>query len=179
MKISFLFTEEAVLADVPAGGRFRCNFEVPDAAKTLPDIQARVIAIGDLVGQLTWANIHLTCPEIDLKNHLIKPTGLRPEYVHSLDHSVDTLNLYFIRATQRDKRRKLVIYAPAEPPIYHPTGMHIREPVPELILFSKRLVALSDQMLVLLNADDPAQKWAVEGFIPWVPQQPEMMGKRK
>src|SRR6185312_7463082 len=101
MKIAFIFTEAADLADVTAGGRFRSNFEVPDAAKSMPDIQARIFAIAEIVAQLSWGNIHLTCPEIDLKNHYIQPTGLRPEYVRSLDHSVDTLVLYFIRDTQR------------------------------------------------------------------------------
>jgi hypothetical protein len=179
MKISFLFTEAANLADVPVGGRFRSNFEVPDAAKSLADIQARTFAIAGIVAQLSWAHIHLTCAEIDLKNHYIQPTGLRPEYVRSLDRSVDTLVLYFIRDTQRAKNCKLVIYAPVEVPIYHPMGNYPTEPHPELKSFSKRLVALSDQLLLLLNADNPAQKWEVEGFRPWVAQQSELVDKRK
>src|SRR5664279_4780297 len=95
MKIAFIFTEEADLAQVPAGGRFRSNFEVPDAAKSLSDINERIIAIAELVGQLTWANVHLTCSDIGLKDYPDKQNALQRRDGGGLYFSTYSLCLYF------------------------------------------------------------------------------------
>ena len=72
MKIAFIFTDKPDFADVPGDERYRSYFEIPDAAKSLSDIQERIITIAKLIGQFTGKHASCLSTELDLKNYPIK-----------------------------------------------------------------------------------------------------------
>ncbi len=180
MKIAFIFTDEFDLAQVRAGGRFRSNFEVPDAAKALPDIQGQIIAIAESVGELTKASLHVDCADVGLKNYPIKEGVLPTPNNMRLWHHWQVARLYFVRKV--GFRRDLTIYAPIQAnfPSY-PSGYHeLRHKHlwkdPTMIAFGEHLQVLSDRLLTLLNTDGD---WYFESFHPYLFQNSIALRLRK
>ncbi len=178
MKISFFFTDKPDLADVPADERYYSYFELPDEAKSLPDVQAQIIAVGELVGQFTNANLHINCADAGLKNQPVKQVDEPPNPNQRLFYQTHSTCLYF-SGSFHDKygatyigNRVLKIYSPplvSFPPFgLHDKGyrdfIHIPQD-PVLAAYTERLKALSDQLLTLLNTDG---NWHSEGFHPYL-----------
>lgn len=177
MKISFIFTDQPNLAEVPSYKRYNSTFAVPDAAKLLPDIQAQVVAIGEMVGQSTNANLHISCFEIGLKNHPIKQNSILHEWGRGLFFSITAMCLYFSGKVQYPKsefwyERKLSIYLPLSTLPVPRVGNYnfaFKWSTPEMIEEAKRLEILSQRLLTLLNTEGD---WQFKYYHPWVKQKP-------
>ncbi|MBI1256648.1 MAG: hypothetical protein GC204_04200 [Chloroflexi bacterium] len=178
MKISFLFTDKPDISQVPADDRYYSRFEVPDTAKSLCDIQEQLIAIGELVGQVSNANLHINCADIGLKNYSVKQVDEPSKPNDRLFYKTHSACLYFegsfpgkYGATYMG-RRVLKIYSP--PLVSFPSSgiydkgyrdfIHISQD-PMLAAYTQRLKALSDQLLTLLNTDG---NWRSGGFHPYL-----------
>lgn len=72
MKVIFTFSETPDLAALNRSDFLTSQFKFPDEALKLPDCRERVMEIASLVSKLTWACLHVTCPELGLKNYPVK-----------------------------------------------------------------------------------------------------------
>ncbi|MBC8171143.1 MAG: hypothetical protein H7X77_05710, partial [Anaerolineae bacterium] len=117
-KITFIFTDEPDLAQVQRDERFSSSIEIPDTIIQLPDAHEKVIKIAELTGFFTEANLHISCPNLQLKNHPIKQNTTHMTRGYSLFDVVDVTCLYFEGYYGRGKlvKKKFQIYAPIRLP---------------------------------------------------------------
>jgi hypothetical protein len=181
MKLAFIFTDNPDLAQVPSDERYKCDFELPDAAKSLVDIEAQIIAIGELVAQFTRANLHVSCPAINLKNHPVKQVDTPKNFGESLFFSTRATCLYF-QGGFKDKygqqsqgTRTLKVYLPVL--VSFPSqnindkgyrGLNSAGNDPVLVAYTERVRILSERLLALLNVDGD---WRFGGFHPYLMQR--------
>ena len=74
MKLTFTFTNAPDLSSLSRDDLYLSYFELPNTVLQMPAAKERVLTIAGLVGQLSRAALHITCKELDLKNHPIKLT---------------------------------------------------------------------------------------------------------
>lgn len=192
MKITFNFADSPDIKAIPADGIYSTHFEIPDEAKHLIGYEERIMAIAQMVGQLTNACLFITCKELNVKNHLVK-TGAVSDGYTSVFRSINVFTFYFERFSPiRSQGRQLKIMSPISPVIPQAylirRGRNSRErhtlrknlqylgtnwtKTDVEIEHAKLISSIADQMLVLLNAEpgsQPNQQWTCLGFHPrWV-----------
>ncbi|MEP7291040.1 MAG: hypothetical protein ABI835_04620 [Chloroflexota bacterium] len=161
MKIAFIFTDQPDLAQVPSDNRYSSYFELPDAAKSLPDIQAQIIAIGEIVGQFTNVSLHISCRDIGLKNYPIEQRDEPTRIVEKLFYNRNAMCLYFEPDGHKYwHKRTLKIYSPLSLQFprwgsgdkgYYQVTLEWTDP--SLNSYVERVRVLSEQLLALLNTD--------------------------
>src|SRR5689334_18708525 len=77
MKLTFTFTDSPDLVALTRDDIFNTHFEIPDEALHLIGVRERVIKIGELIGELTEACLHISCKEIGLDHFPIKTSPIR------------------------------------------------------------------------------------------------------
>jgi hypothetical protein len=193
MKITFNFTDSPNIKAVPSDGIYSTHFEIPDEAMHLIGYEERIMAVAQMVGHLTNACLFITCKELNLKNHLVK-TGVEPNGHTTVYGSINTFTFYFERFSLRrsSQQRQLKILSPVSPLVPQaylirrgknsrekhtlrknllPIGIRLGNTEAE-IEHSRLLNSLTEQLLVLLNAEPGSQsnqQWTCLGFHPrWV-----------
>jgi hypothetical protein len=190
MKIIFNFTDSPDIKAIPADGIYSTHFEIPDEARHLIGYEERIMAIAQMVGQLTNACLFITCKELNLKNHLVK-TGVEPNGHTTVYGTINAFMFYFERfSVRRSQQRQLKILSPVSPLVPQaylirrgknsrekhtlrknllPIGIRLGNTQAE-IEHSRLLNSLTEQLLVLLNAEPVPhlnQQWTRLGFHPW------------
>lgn len=188
MKITFNFTDSPDIKSIPADGIYSTHFEIPDEAKHLIGYEERIMAIAQMVGQLTNACLFITCKELNLKNHLVK-TGIEPNGHTTVYGNVHTYTFYFERFSRMrsSQQRQLKILSPISPlaPQYFfvkrgRERRSLRKNLQQLGTYwckndaeldhANLISSVAQQMVVLLNAEpgsQPNQQWTCLGFHPW------------
>lgn len=176
MKIAFIFTDKPNLAEVPSDERYKSYFEIPDAAKSLPDIQEQIIAIAELVAQFTNASLHISCSDVGLKNHPIKQCDEPTKITERLFYNRNAMCVYFEPDGKKYwLKRTLKVFSPLSPSFprryssdkgYYSLTIKWEDPIH--IIYTERVQALSEQLLALLNMDG---NWYVPYFHPYLWQK--------
>jgi len=191
MKLIFTFTNSPDLKAATRLDVYRTSFELPDEVQYLIGYEQRILAVAEMIGSLTYAALHLTCPELNLRQHPIKlTTSITPGT--SLSHNICNLVIVFERFARYRKSQQLRILAPTLPQV--PQGFLVRRgrnrrekhnlkrnlrPIgdywgttDEQRAYANNLQHLVEQLLVLLNAKPaniPTENWYCAGFHPmWV-----------
>jgi hypothetical protein len=119
--------------------------------------------------------VHLTCPDLGLKDYPIKQPKTPIEGYRTLEDSVKACCVFFERNTRLGSKTRLVIYAPVLAPIksfhYSLSNLLANERDPVRKAYLQNMQTLSEHLLVLLNADNPAQSWRFAGFDPRATQK--------
>jgi len=175
MKLTFTFTDTPDLKAVLKYDIWQTQFEIPDEAKHLIGYEERILAVAQLVGQLTCASLYFTCKELGIKKHFIPnvPCQGRELYMPTTDPSSSYLMLRFVRYTRKGRQSRLLrILKQRRPPmghapyllpvdtLKHPTQYHE---------YVNPIKFLAEQLLMLLNAEPvnhPIDAWTCEGFDP-------------
>lgn len=191
MKLTFTFTDSFDLATVPRDELYYSHFALPDSALQIPDIREQILKIAGLVDQLTQADLHITCKELDLKNSPIKPSTKKEYPFWALRHSWEYLAVYFegYRSSNRYRNRKtsavLRVRFPIVPPLHPSVYIHkSRKAKPlrrqliypsytgrteEQIMYLTTIQSLAGLTLALLNSEPPSEtktSWDYVGFYP-------------
>jgi len=186
MRLSFSFTETADISSLPPSWIFNTSIQIPDEALHLIGIEERILAVGQMVGTLTEASLHLTCTELDIKRHPIKLVDSTEENPFHI--SPRTTFIVFESLGQRTVKRDLKIRMPnikAHPdysPLLHERhdkslkkNLHYRFPRTERCKsdderqYVQVLHDLVAQLEMLLNAAPPRrgnQPWKYLGYHP-------------
>ncbi|MCC6804354.1 MAG: hypothetical protein IT319_15840 [Anaerolineae bacterium] len=173
MKIGFIFTDKPDLAQTRGDERYYSYFELPDAVESLPDIQAQIITIGELVAQFNNASLHVSCPDIGLKNHPIKQLDEPTNPGRGLFFQSNATCLYFSPDGKKYwQKRTLKIYSPLSVTFprwgsadkgYRDLKHKPQDPI--LAEYTERVQVLSDRLIALLNTDSD---WRFGGFHPYL-----------
>lgn len=181
MKLTFKYAESTDFKSLKSYDIITANFEIPDAAQHLIGYEQRIEKITEIVAQLSDAVIFFTCNELDMKNQLISP-GRVEEGRQALFLKFHMAVLQFDTIRVRRSSRQLKIYLPVEPA--NPGAYthrdrkkksiryYLRQPATARYndewekAYQAKIQALSDQLLILLNAD-PSDDWHFMGYHPW------------
>lgn len=183
MKLSFTFSDTAE-AEIIKQGESR-HFQFPDAALLLPDCQARILEIANLVGELTQAVLHVTCKELAIKDHpikLVKSDGAQA-VSWCFDHTVLLFQRRFRRHTESVHLKILLPRtSPYSSHYRRSRGKHKKSLSQSVIppnasintdeqrLYLDRIHTLADHCLALLNSEPPPDDnygaWTYIGFHP-------------
>jgi hypothetical protein len=186
MQINFIYSSSPNISELDQDKIIKLSFQIPDEVQHLIGVQERVRAIGKYVGELTKAFLHISCSGLGIKNELMN----HPETVDSNLSRLFEPNatiLYFRRGLRRKQKRVLKIIAPNKPVLpqflFMAQGRRASQrkslarqirplnkqwfTTPEHLLFVDTLQSISDQMLMLLNAEPfDETSWTLEGFHP-------------
>lgn len=177
MKLTFTYTDTPDLSSLSRDDIFNTYFEIPDEALHLIGVRERILKIAELVSTFSNACLHVSCKELDIKNHLVRTVELDP-HTGGVYGARRVLLLCFERFALRKKlKRYLKVLLPVGDIVADAYHNHYHEK----LLFSLNMMRqdtthpqnmqqLVDQLLVLLGADPPAPRvpgnWKFSGFYP-------------
>ncbi|MBX3060760.1 MAG: hypothetical protein KF770_30235 [Anaerolineae bacterium] len=92
MKLTFTYTESMDISSLSRDELYHSYLMLPDSVRQLPDAKEQVLSIANLVGQLTEADLHITCKELELENCLIKSLT---EKTILLDDTLHLMKVWF------------------------------------------------------------------------------------
>jgi hypothetical protein len=188
MKLTFTFSDTPDLTALPKDDIYHSHLELPDESLHLIGWQERVLEVARLVGFFTNANLHLTCKEMNLKNHLIKTVDPKPT-AQAIRHIWNVNALYFdLLATYGSNRTKTFdILSPITDGMPGPPRRYVGKRTKLKHVLSKNLMPadyrvnqdssaqlyqqnikqLVEQLLILLNANGVYGTWRFVGFNPF------------
>jgi hypothetical protein len=187
MKLIFTYSSSPNLAVLDKDEILQLSLQIPDEVQYLIGVQERIRAIGKYVGQLTQAYLHISCSGLGIKNELMNTPDTVDTNFYRLFQPNATI-LYFSYGYRNPQKRVLKIAAPKLPDLpqylFRPEGKRASQrnslprqirplnhgwfTTPEQIAYFEILQKLSEQMLMLLNAEPNNQgmNWALRGFHP-------------
>lgn len=188
MKLTFTFTDtnSQDISLLPRESLYQSHLQLPDTVQQLPTAKEKILAISELVGQLTKASLHLTCKELNLKNYPIKLTTFdKTLATNQLRYAWHNLVIYLESHHMGGKSQVLKIRMPVDPLIHiHPLSkgrkqLHHNLQLPKLdgkteeqIAYITTITKLAEHCVELLNSDPSSIapiSWSLRGFHPFWP----------
>lgn len=188
MKLTFTFTDSPDLSSLSRDNLYHTYFELPDTALQTSTAKEQVLAIAGLVGQLTRAALHLTCKELDLKNHPIKLTVENDSPYAKLANAWWNTIICFQSFRNRDKFAYLKVRSPIASPVPEPPHYSSRRSkrdeqlrynlyspqtqgkTDEQIKYLATIQDIAEHCISLLNSEPlppKATPWRYAGFHPF------------
>lgn len=188
MKLTFIFTDSPQLATLSSREIYRTHLELPDRALELADCLKHLLAIADLVAQLTQANLHIACPQLQIENQPVKRLSSPLQWDKGIQFAEGVMILRFQREVYRTQYRHIKIIHPIPPfvPIHlHENWQHSRgedalsnrlirdfdwAESDQQRIYANVLEEIGEHIVTLLDSDPwplmPERQWQYEGFHP-------------
>lgn len=183
MQLTFEFCEHG---DFDALGEFQSvsfSVDLPDQCLHLIGVEERILKVAEMVGTFTQAALRVTCTPLKLRHHVIKASPEKPEDAIQI-LKLRIMILLFERGLRRPSTRRLKILVPiteiVDPRFMMSFGRAktlkraLISPSMDMRLGQtdaqrqhlENVKTLSEQLLVLLNAEPHQDNWQYLGFNP-------------